>query len=63
MQDRNLTKSVSTAQGSSGDTDIIYLTGVNQQHSGVEIESKVALHDMVDLDLKISFGDWYFDGD
>ena len=62
-QDRNLTKSVSTGQGSSGDTDIIYLTGVNQQHSGVEIESKVALHDMVDLDLAISFGDWYFDGD
>jgi len=62
-QDRNLTKSVSTGQGSSGDTDIIYLTGVNQQHSGVEIESKVALHDMVDLDLAISFGNWYFDGD
>ena len=39
-QDRNLTKSVSTGQGSSGDTDIIYLTGVNQSHSGVEIESK-----------------------
>ena len=51
------------SKGSSGDTDIIYLTGVNQQHSGVEIESKVALHDMVDLDLAISFGDWYFDGD
>ena len=62
-QDRNLTKSVSTGQGSSGDTDIIYLTGVNQSHSGVEIESKVALHEMVDLDVSVSFGDWYFDGD
>jgi len=62
-QDRNLTKSVSTGQGSSGDTDIIYLTGVNQSHSGVEIESKVALHEMVDLDVSVSVGDWYFDGD
>ena len=62
-QDRNLTKSVSTGQGSSGDTDIIYLTGVNQSHSGVEIESKVALHEMVDLDVSVSIGDWYFDGD
>ena len=63
MKDRNLTKSVSTGQGSSGDTDIIYLTGVNQSHSGVEIESKVALHEMVDLDVSVSVGDWYFDGD
>ena len=62
-KDRNLTKSVTTGQGDSGDTDIIYLTGVNQSHSGVEIESKVALTDMVELDLAVSIGDWYFDGD
>ena len=62
-KDRNLTKSVTTGQGDSGDTDIIYLTGVNQSHSGVEIESKVALHEMVDLDVAVSIGDWYFDGD
>jgi len=62
-KDRNLTKSVTTGQGDSGDTDIIYLTGVNQSHSGFEIESKVALHEMVDLDLSVSIGDWYFDGD
>ncbi len=61
--DRNLTKSVTTGQGDSGDTDIIYLTGVNQQHSGVEVESKVALHEMVDVDFIVSIGDWYFDGD
>ena len=61
--DRNLTKSVTTGQGDSGDTDIIYLTGVNQSHSGVEVESKIALHEMVDLDLSVSVGDWYFDGD
>ena len=61
--DRNLTKSVTTGQGDSGDSDIIYLTGVNQSHSGVEVESKVALHEMVDVDFVVSFGDWYFDGD
>ena len=62
-KDRNLTKSVITGQGDSGDTDIIYLTGVNQSHTGVEVESKVALHEMVDLDLAVSIGEWKFDGD
>ena len=62
-KDRNLTKSVTTGQGDSGDTDIIYLTGVNQNHSGFEVESKVALHEMVDLDVAVSIGNWYFDGD
>ena len=62
-KDRNLTTSVTTGQGDSGDTDIIYLTGVDQSHSGFEIESKVALHEMVDLDVAVSIGDWYFDGD
>ena len=62
-KDRNLTKSVTTGQGDSGDTDIIYLTGVNQSHTGVEVESKVALHEMVDLDLAVSIGEWKFDGD
>ena len=62
-KDRNLTKSVTTGQGDSGDTDIIYLTGVDQSHSGFEIESKVGLHEKVDLDVRVGIGDWYFDGD
>ena len=62
-KDRNLTKSVTTGQGDSGDTDIIYLTGVNQSHIGFEVESKVALHEMVDLDVAVSVGEWKFDGD
>ena len=61
--DRNLTKSVETGQGSSGDTDIIFLKGVNQNHSGVELETKVHPHDMVELDFIASFGKWTFDGD
>lgn len=62
-KDRNVTKAVSTGQGSSGDTDIIFLRGVNQSHKGWEIESKIALHEMVDLDLALSKGDWKFAGD
>ena len=62
-KDRNLTKSVTTGQGDSGDTDIIYLKGVNQSHTGWEVETKVALHEMVDLNLSLSKGTWKFDGD
>jgi len=61
--DRNLTKSVMTGQGDSGDTDVIFLSGVNQSHTGYEVEAKVALHNMVDLDLALSKGTWKFDGD
>lgn len=62
-QDRNLTKSVTTGQGSSGDTDIIFLRGVNQKHSGVEIESNYQVNDMLDLLFVASLGNWKFDGD
>ena len=62
-QDRNLTKSVSTGQGSSGDTDVIFLTGVNQKHSGVELETNYMVNDMLDVMFVASFGNWKFDGD
>ena len=62
-KDRNLTRNVETGAGDSGDTDIIYLTGVNQSHSGVEVETKVALHEMVEVDFAFSKGNWFFDGD
>ena len=61
--DRNLVKSVTTGQGSSGDTDIIYLTGVNQKHSGIEVEGHAQLNDMFRLDGSASIGTWMFDGD
>ena len=61
--DRNIVKNVSTGQGSSGDTDLIFLRGVQQDHSGWEVESKVKLHDMVDLDLALSKGKWEFADD
>ena len=62
-KDRNLTKSVTTGQGSSGDTDVIFLTGVNQKHSGIEIETKYSPIDMLELDFIVSIGNWKFDGD
>jgi hypothetical protein len=61
--DRNLTKSVTTGQGSSGDTDVIFLTGVDQNHKGIEIEASAQVHDMVRVDAALSFGTWEFVGD
>jgi len=62
-KDRNLTKSVTTGQGSSGDTDVIFLTGINQNHSGVEFEASSQLIDMLRLDVAVSLGTWKFTGD
>ena len=61
--DRNITKAVSTGQGDSGDTDVIFLRGVQQDHSGWEVESKIAVNDMLDIDLALSKGTWKFAGD
>jgi len=62
-KDRNLTKSVTTGQGSSGDTDVIFLTGVDQSHTGIEIEGSAQIIDMLRLDFAASFGTWKFAGD
>ena len=62
-KDRNLTKSVTTGQGSSGDTDVIFLSGVNQDHSGIEVEASMQVIDMLRLDAAIGLGNWKFTGD
>ena len=62
-KDRNLTKSVTTGQGDSGDTDVIFLKGIGQKHQGLEVEGSMKLNDMVRLDGAVSFGKWKFDGD
>jgi len=62
-KDRNLTKSVIGGQGSSGDTDVIFLSGINQRHQGVEIEASTQVLDILRLDAIVSFGKWKFDGD
>ena len=62
-KDRNLTKSVTTGQGDSGDTDVIFLSGINQKHQGLEVELSSQIHSMFRLDGALSFGKWQFDGD
>jgi hypothetical protein len=62
-KDRNLTKSVTSGQGSSGDTDVIFLSGINQNHKGVEVEASTQILDMLRLDAIVSLGKWQFDGD
>ncbi|MBT23739.1 MAG: TonB-dependent receptor [Gammaproteobacteria bacterium] len=61
--DRNLTKSVTTGQGSSGDTDVIFLTGVDQKHTGFELEASMQLIDMLRFDAAIGIGNWTFVND
>ena len=61
--DRNLTKAVTTGQGSSGDTDVIFLTGVNQNHSGVEMEVSGQISPKLRVDAAMSVGDWSFTDD
>jgi len=61
--DRNMTKAVSSGQGSSGDTDVIFLSGVNQNHSGIEVEASAQLMSMLRIDAAVSIGDWQFTGD
>ena len=62
-KDRNLTKAVTTGQGDSGDTDVIFLKGIGQKHQGLEIEGSMKLNDIIRLDGAVSFGKWKFDGD
>ena len=62
-KDRNLTKSVTSGQGSSGDTDVIFLSGINQNHKGVEVEATTQVLDLLRLDASVSVGTWKFAGD
>ncbi len=62
-KDRNLTKSVTSGQGSSGDTDVIFLSGINQKHQGIEVEASTQVLDLLRLDAIVSIGTWKFDGD
>ena len=58
--DRVATKYV---QNEDGDDDIIYLTGINQVHSGVETEFAAQLSEIFRLDIGISLGNWIFTDD
>ena len=58
--DRISTKYV---QNEEGDDDIIYLTGLNQNHFGIESEFAVQLNDMFRLDIGLAWGKWEFTDD
>jgi hypothetical protein len=62
-KDRNLTKAVTSGQGSSGDTDVIFLSGINQKHQGLEVEASSQVHPMLNVNATVSLGTWKFDGD
>ncbi len=58
--DRIATKYV---QNDEGDDDIIYLTGINQNHFGIETEFAAQLNEMFRLDVGIGYGKWEFTDD
>ena len=58
--DRIATKYV---QNEDGDDDIIYLTGLNQSHFGIESEFAAQLNEMFRLDVGMSYGQWLFTED
>jgi len=58
--DRIATKYV---QNEDGDDDIIYLTGINQNHFGIETEFAAQLNEMFRLDVGIGYGKWEFTDD
>ena len=52
-----------TVQNEDGDDDIIYLTGINQAHLGIETEFAAQLNDLFRLDIGASIGSWKYTDD
>jgi len=52
-----------TVVNEDGDDDIIYLSGINQAHSGVEVEFSSKINDMFRLDLGSGIGNWTYTDD
>jgi len=62
-KNRSLTRLIYTGTGSTGGTDIIFLTGLGQNHKGIEAEIAYKPIDMIRFDAALSFGLWEFKGD
>jgi iron complex outermembrane recepter protein len=58
--DRIATKVV---QNQDGDDDIIYLSGINQNHFGIETEFAAKINDMFRIDVGFGYGKWNFTDD
>jgi len=52
-----------TVENIDGDEDIIYLSGINQNHTGVEFEFSAQINDMFRLDLGAGLGNWLYTED
>ncbi|MBN2281867.1 MAG: TonB-dependent receptor [Candidatus Marinimicrobia bacterium] len=62
-KNRSMTKSVQAGAGSSQDSDIIFLSGLNQTHMGVEAEVSYQPLKQVRFDGAMGYGMWEFDSD
>ena len=58
--DRIATKYVANEEG---DDDIIYLTGINQVHTGIETEFAAQINEMFRIDIGIGLGNWSYTDD
>jgi len=58
--DRIATKVI---QNLDGDDDIVYLTGIDQNHFGIETEFAAQLNEMFRVDLGLSWGKWEYTDD
>ena len=58
--DRIATRTVTNVDG---DDDIIYLTGINQNHSGVEVEFSAQINEMFRVDVGAGLGNWLYTED
>ncbi len=52
-----------TVVNQDGDDDIVYLSGINQNHIGVETEFSAQLNEMFRLDLGMGYGKWIYTDD
>jgi outer membrane cobalamin receptor len=46
-----------------GDDDILYLTGINQNHTGVEVEFSAQINQMFRADIGAGLGNWIYTDD
>ena len=58
--DRIATRTVTNVDG---DDDIIYLTGINQNHTGVEVEFSAQINEMFRVDVGVGLGNWLYTED
>lgn len=52
-----------TVENIDGDEDIIYLSGINQNHTGVEFELSAQINSMFRLDVGAGLGNWLYTED